>query len=147
MATVWLSIGEVAERTGLAPSAIRFYEKRGLVRSERTEGGTRRFRRDMLRRLAVVQAAQRVGLTLEEIKRSLDDLGDDSVPDADQWARLSASWRPMLQERIRVLEALSEQLDSCIGCGCLSLERCSLRNPGDVVGQDGPGAHYLTDPR
>lgn len=147
MARVWLSIGEVAERTGLAPSAIRFYEKRGLVRSERTEGGTRRFRRDMLRRLAVVQAAQRVGLTLEEIKRSLDDLGDDSVPDADQWARLSASWRPMLQERIRVLESLSEQLDSCIGCGCLSLERCGLRNPDDVAGQDGPGAHYLTDPR
>lgn len=147
MTRVWLSIGEVAERTGLAPSAIRFYEERGLVRSERTEGGTRRFRRDMLRRLAVVQAAQRVGLTLEEIKRSLDDLGVDAVPDADQWARLSASWRPMLQERIRVLESLSEQLDSCIGCGCLSLERCALRNPDDVAGQDGPGAHYLTDPR
>lgn len=147
MTRIWLSIGEVADRTGLAPSAIRFYEDRGLVASERTAGGTRRFRRDMLRRLAVVQAAQRVGLSLDDIRESLDELGIDEAPDPDQWARLSASWKPMLQERIRVLETLSEQLDACIGCGCLSLERCALRNPDDEAGRAGQGARYLTDPR
>jgi MerR family transcriptional regulator, redox-sensitive transcriptional activator SoxR len=147
MTQIWLSIGEVADRTGLAPSAIRFYEDRGLIVSERTAGGTRRFRRDMLRRLAVVQAAQRVGLSLDEIRASLDELGVEEAPDPEQWARLSASWKPMLQERIRVLEALSDQLDACIGCGCLSLERCALRNPDDEAGRAGPGAHYLTDPR
>jgi MerR family redox-sensitive transcriptional activator SoxR len=138
-----LAIGEVSDRSGLAVSAIRFYEDRGLIASERTVGGRRRFRRDVLRRLAFVQAAQRVGLTLEEIGTALAGLPADAGPSGPEWKALSAAWRPLLDERIALLEALRDQLDHCIGCGCLSLDRCRLSNPGDRAARLGPGPRYL----
>jgi MerR family redox-sensitive transcriptional activator SoxR len=138
-----LAIGEVSERSGLAVSAIRFYEDRGLITSDRTAGGQRRFRRDVLRRLAFIQAAQRVGLTLDDIGAAMAGLPADSGPTGPQWKELSAAWRPMLDERIALLEALRDQLDHCIGCGCLSLERCRLNNPGDRAAGLGAGARYL----
>src|SRR4029079_10156192 len=133
-----LSIGEVSERSGLAVSAIRFYEDKGLITSARTPGGQRRFRLDVLRRLAFVQAAQRVGLTLDEIASALAVLPEDGGPSGPEWKELSASWRPMLDERIELLVALRDQLDHCIGCGCLSLERCKLSNSGDRAARLGP---------
>jgi MerR family redox-sensitive transcriptional activator SoxR len=138
-----LAIGEVSERSGLAVSAIRFYEDKGLITSGRTAGGQRRFRRDVLRRLAFIQAAQRVGLTLDEIAGALDALPPDSGPTGPEWRKLSAEWRPLLDERIALLTALRDQLDHCIGCGCLSLDRCRLSNPGDRAARLGPGARYL----
>ena len=138
-----LAIGTVAERSGMAPSAIRFYEDRGLIGSTRSDGGQRRFRRDVLRRLAFIQVAQRVGLSLDEIGEALATLPEDAAPTGPEWARLSASWRPMLDERIRLMEALRDTLDGCIGCGCLSLERCRLRNPGDQVHKLGSGPRFL----
>ena len=138
-----LAIGEVAERSGLAVSAIRFYEDKGLVVSTRTAGGQRRFRRDVLRRLAFIQAAQRVGLTLDEIGDALATLPAHASPSGPEWKELSASWRPLLDERIALLAALRDQLDHCIGCGCLSLERCRLSNPGDRAARLGSGPRYL----
>ena len=137
-----LSIGTVAARAGVSVSALRFYEERGLLTSTRSEGGHRQYPRQVLRRLAFIQAAQRVGLTLEEIGRALSNLPEDG-PSAGDWKRLSATWRPLLDERIRLLQGLSDQLDSCIGCGCLSLQRCRLRNPGDRAAALGPGPRYL----
>ena len=124
-------------------SALRFYEDRGLITSSRSEGGRRQYHRNVLRRLAFIQAAQQIGLTLDDIGRALATLPADQGPGPQDWKRLSASWRPMLDERIRVLEGLRDQLDSCIGCGCLSLETCRLRNPGDRAGALGPGPRYL----
>jgi MerR family transcriptional regulator, redox-sensitive transcriptional activator SoxR len=147
---VWeteLAIGEVSARSGLAVSAIRFYEDKGLIFSTRTAGGQRRFRRDVLRRLAFIQAAQRVGLTLDDIGGALATLPDESGPSGAEWKDLSASWRPLLDERIALLEALRDQLDHCIGCGCLSLERCRLSNPGDRAAGLGAGARYLLGDR
>jgi MerR family redox-sensitive transcriptional activator SoxR len=138
-----LSIGAVAARAGVNVSALRFYEDRGLIRSRRSGGGQRRYARAVLRRVAFIQAAQRVGLTLEDIRRALDTLPDDDHLTANDWKRLSAAWRPMLDERIRLLEGLRDDLDSCIGCGCLSLERCRLRNFGDRAAARGPGPRYL----
>jgi len=138
-----LSIGTVAERAGVRVSALRFYEDRGLITSHRSEGGQRRYGRAVLRRLAFIQVAQRVGLTLEEIGRALETLPDDDRLSAEDWRRLSKAWRPMLDERIRLLQGLRDELDSCIGCGCLSLERCRLRNPGDSAAELGPGPRYL----
>ena len=143
MLDVELAIGEVSERSGLAVSAIRFYEDKGLISSTRTAGGQRRFRRDVLRRLAFIQAAQQVGLSLDEIGAALAALPADSGPTGAEWRDLSASWRPLLDERIALLVALRDQLDHCIGCGCLSLERCKLSNPGDRAARLGPGARYL----
>lgn len=143
MAEADLAIGDVAARSGLAVSAIRFYEDRGLVVSTRTAGGQRRFRRDVLRRLAFIQAAQRVGLTLDEIGAVLAGLPADAGPTGPEWRRLSEQWRPLLEERIALLTALRDQLDHCIGCGCLSLERCRLSNPGDRAARLGAGARYL----
>jgi MerR family redox-sensitive transcriptional activator SoxR len=138
-----LPIGAVAARAGVNVSALRFYEERGLITSYRSEGGQRRYGRSVLRRVAFIQVAQRVGLTLEEIGRALATLpADDALTPAD-WRRLSKAWRPMLDERIRLLEGLRDQLDSCIGCGCLSMERCRLRNPGDEAAALGPGPRYL----
>ncbi len=138
-----LSIGAVAARAGVAVSALRFYEDRGLISSHRSAGGQRRYGRAVLRRVAFIQAAQRVGLTLEEIGRALATLPADDGLSPSDWRRLSATWRPMLEERIRLLEGLRDELDSCIGCGCLSFDRCRLRNPGDLAAASGPGARYL----
>ncbi len=138
-----LSIGAVAERAGVNVSALRFYEDRGLISSRRSDGGQRRYQRSVLRRVAFIQVAQRVGLTLEEIGQALASLPQDEALTAADWQRLSAGWRPMLDRRIRLLEVLRDELDSCIGCGCLSLERCRLRNPGDRASALGPGARFL----
>lgn len=142
-----LSIGDVGDRTGVAPSAIRFYESEGLVTAVRSAGGQRRFARDTLRRIAFIRVAQRVGLRLEEIRDALAGLPTNRTPTHADWAELSASWRPRLDEQIAVLVAMRDQLDSCIGCGCLSLENCALYNPGDVAGSLGPGARYLLGDR
>lgn len=138
-----LPIGAVAERSGVAVSAIRFYEERGLISSTRSAGGQRRFRRDVLRRLGFIQAAQRVGLSLDEIGDALRALPADAAPTHAQWARMSARWRPVLDERIRLLEQLRADLDECIGCGCLSVSACRLRNPGDAAHALGSGPRYL----
>jgi MerR family transcriptional regulator, redox-sensitive transcriptional activator SoxR len=144
-----LPIGAVAERSGLAVSAIRFYESKGLISSERTDGGQRRFRNDVLRRLAFVQAAQQVGLSLDDIGEALAVLPPHAGPTRAQWSQMSARWRPMLDERIRLLTELRSDLDGCIGCGCLSLAVCRLRNPGDEAYGLGPGPRFLMgdDPR
>src|SRR5271156_1244220 len=116
-----LTIGDVAERSGFAPSAIRYYERIGLIQAERTSGNQRRYRRDVLRRIAFVRIAQRVGLTLDEIITSLSELPTDRAPSAHDWQRLTRTWRGRIDERIDILEALRGGLSSCIGCGCLSL--------------------------
>ena len=138
-----LTIGELSARAGLAPSAIRFYEAHGLVSSERTSGNQRRFRRTTLRRLAFIRSAQRVGLTLEEITAALATLPEGRTPTRADWARLSESWRPRINEQIERLVRLRDKLDSCIGCGCLSLQRCGLQNPADQAYATGTGARYL----
>jgi MerR family transcriptional regulator, redox-sensitive transcriptional activator SoxR len=138
-----LTIGELSERSGLAASAIRYYEDRGLVSSRRTAGNQRRYGRPMLRRLAFIRTAQRVGLTLDEIETALATLPSSRTPTKADWTRLSRGWRPRLDARIAQLERLRDTLDSCIGCGCLSLQRCNLSNPGDVVAPRGPGPVLL----
>lgn len=138
-----LTIGELSERSGIATSAIRYYEDRGLVTSRRTPGNQRRYERSMLRRLAFIRTAQGVGLSLEEIEAALESLPSGRTPTKADWARLSRSWRPRLDARIAQLERLRDTLDSCIGCGCLSLRRCSLSNPDDVLATRGPGAVIL----
>lgn len=140
-----LTIGEVSERAGVATSALRYYEREGLITATRSAGGQRRYGRDVLRRIAFVRAAQRVGLTLDEIRVALDSLPDARTPTAGDWARLSRSWRPLLEARIAELERLRDRLDSCIGCGCLSLKTCRLSNPEDWVAARGPGARWLLD--
>jgi MerR family redox-sensitive transcriptional activator SoxR len=138
-----LTIGEVAERAGVATSALRFYEREGLIESTRTEGGQRRYHRDVLRRIAFVRAAQHVGLRLGDIREALGSLPDGRTPNARDWERLSRSWRPVVDARIAELERLRDRLDSCIGCGCLSLSSCALSNPGDVAARLGPGPRWL----
>lgn len=138
-----LSIGEVAERAGVAASALRFYEKEGLIAAERTDGNQRRFHRDVLRRVAFIRAAQRVGLTIDDIRDALSSLPEARTPTAADWARLSRGWRPVLDARIGELVRLRDRLDSCIGCGCLSLRTCKLSNPDDWVASQGPGARWL----
>jgi MerR family redox-sensitive transcriptional activator SoxR len=140
-----LSIGEVAERSGLAASAVRFYETAGLVHAERTAGNQRLFRRDVLRRLAFIRIAQRVGLSLEEIVKALNELPADKAPNAKEWKQLSQGWRQRIDERIEILEALRGGLSSCIGCGCLSLRTCALANRDDLAGRSGSGPRYLGD--
>jgi MerR family transcriptional regulator, redox-sensitive transcriptional activator SoxR len=139
----WLPIGEVAARSGVAASALRFYEDEGLLRSERSAGGQRRFARDTLRRLAFIRAAQRVGLTLEEISAALAALPNSRTPTVADWTRLSRAWRPKLDEQIEMLTRLRDDLTSCIGCGCLSLKTCALYNPDDAAAGLGAGARYL----
>ena len=138
-----LSIGEVADRSGMAPSALRFYETEGLVHSSRSGGGQRRYERDVLRRLAFIRVAQRVGLSLDEVRSALATLPDERTPTAKDWARLSRAWRPRLDEQIAVLVSLRDQLSSCIGCGCLSLRACALYNPDDGAAALGTGPRYL----
>ena len=138
-----LTIGEVAARAGVAHSALRFYEERGLIESDRTTGNQRRYHRDVLRRLAFIRVAQRVGLSLDEIASALGSLPDGRTPNLRDWDRLSRRWRAELDERIRLLEALRDELTSCIGCGCLSLQRCRLYNPDDAAASLGTGPRYL----
>jgi MerR family redox-sensitive transcriptional activator SoxR len=138
-----LAIGEVAERSGLAPSAIRFYDRQGLIRAERTSSGQRRFRREVLRRIAFIRIAQRVGLTLDEIVTALAVLPADRAPTRRDWERLTAGWQDRIEQRISLLEALRSGLSGCIGCGCLSLRTCTLANPEDVAGAMGSGPQYL----
>jgi MerR family redox-sensitive transcriptional activator SoxR len=138
-----LTIGEVAARSGLAPSAIRFYETEGLIHAARTPGGQRVFPRHVLRRLAFIASAQRVGLTLREIADALADLPPDRAPTKAAWARLSRTWQRGLDERIDELERLRDALTSCIGCGCLSLATCRLFNTDDAAAARGAGARYL----
>jgi MerR family redox-sensitive transcriptional activator SoxR len=139
-----LTIGEVAARAGVAPSALRWYEQRGLITATRTPGGARRYARSVLRRLAFVRAAQNVGLSLAEIRSALATLPEGRTPSAGDWARLSAGWRARLDEQIAALTQLRDGLSSCIGCGCLSLDRCAMSNPGDVAGTFGPGPRWLS---
>ena len=138
-----LTIGEVAVRSGLAPSALRFYEEQGLITATRTAGGARRYPRSVLRRLALIRAGRNVGLSLPEILETLDALPPGRPPTVEDWARLSAGWRERLDEQIAALVQLRDGLDSCIGCGCLSLDRCALSNPGDLAARDGAGARWL----
>ena len=139
----FLPIGTVADRTGVASSALRYYEREGLITSERSDGGQRRFHREVLRRIAFIRTAQRVGLTLDEIREAMASLPDGRTPTKADWARLSASWRPRLDQQIAVLERLRDRLTSCIGCGCLSLKSCALQNPGDAASALGSGPRYL----
>ncbi|WP_345454525.1 redox-sensitive transcriptional activator SoxR [Nocardioides marinquilinus] len=138
-----LTIGELAERSGVAHSALRFYEDRGLITSERTSGNQRRYAASTLRRVAFVRTAQRVGLSLEEIGEALAQLPDGRTPTKSDWHRLSRQWRPRLDEQIRRIELLRDKLDGCIGCGCLSMRSCSLMNPDDRLADRGPGAVLL----
>lgn len=138
-----LSPGRLADRAGVAVSALHFYEAEGLIHSRRTEGNQRRYSRDTLRRVAFIRASQRVGIPLKAIKEALATLPDRRTPTRADWARLSQSWREDLDDRIRHLEDLRDQLDGCIGCGCLSIDRCRLYNPDDVRGNEGPGARKL----
>jgi MerR family redox-sensitive transcriptional activator SoxR len=138
-----LTIGDLAARSGVAASALRFYEAEGLVSSRRTDGNQRRYPRAMLRRVALIQAGRAAGITLGEIREALAGLPHDRTPTKRDWERLSRSWRADVDERIGRLTALRDQLTSCIGCGCLSLRSCALFNPGDRAAQDGPGARYL----
>ena len=144
-APVLLTVGEVAARSGVAVSALHFYEERGLISSVRDAGNRRRYPRGVLRRVAVIKAAQRTGVPLAEIRAALDALPAGRPLTAADWQRLSANWRAALDARITQLTALRDQLDACIGCGCLSLATCPLRNPGDVLAAEGPGARLLPD--
>jgi MerR family redox-sensitive transcriptional activator SoxR len=138
-----ITIGELARRSGVATSALRFYESRGLISSERTNGGQRRFARPTLRRVAFIQAAQRVGLSLDDIATALRTLPEHRTPTKADWAVLSRSWNGLLRSRIAELETLQTRLTSCIGCGCLSLKTCGLLNTGDRAAERGAGARYL----
>ncbi len=138
-----LTVSEVAGRSGFAPSALRFYEAQGLLSATRTSGGQRRYQRSVLRRLAFIRAARNIGLSLDEIAAALASLPQTRTPTRADWARLSRGWRSRLDDQIRALTALRDGLDSCIGCGCLSLRRCALSNPADMAAADGPGASYL----
>ena len=138
-----LTIGEVACRVGVATSALRFYEDHELIHSERNDSGHRRFAPEVLRRVSFIRTAQRVGLGLAEIRAALDSLPNSRTPTTKDWERLASTWRPRLDDQIAVLTRLRDQLDECIGCGCLSLSSCGLWNPGDAAAELGVGARYL----
>lgn len=140
--STWFSVGELAERTGVATSALRFYEERGLISSVRNQSGHRRFQRAMARRVAFIVFAQRVGLSLEEIGQELAKLPSDHVPREEDWERLTTTWTARIDERIREMERLRDSLTSCIGCGCLSLQTCAVMNPQDRLREQGPGPRY-----
>ena len=138
-----LTIGEVAARAGVAPSALRFYEAEGLIASRRTDGNQRRYEAVVLRRVALVQAGRAAGIPLASIRAALDGLPAGRTPSRRDWERLSRTWRGDLDRRIATLVALRDRLDGCIGCGCLSIDRCDLLNPDDEAAARGAGAHYL----
>jgi len=137
-----ITISEVARRSGVAASALRFYEERGLIKSERAGSGHRRFQRAVLRRISFIVFAQRIGLSLEEIGEELSELPPNRAPTGRDWSRLSGPWTARIEERIAELERLKAGLTTCIGCGCLSLDKCSLSNPGDRAARFGPGPRY-----
>lgn len=140
-----LSVGEVAKRSGVAVSTIHFYEAKGLIEGWRSEGNQRRYHRSVLRRIAIIRVAQRAGVPLAAVYEALKDLPQDKPPSAADWRRFSTAWRDMLDERITSLTTLREHLTNCIGCGCLSLEECPMRNPDDQLGRDGAGPRRLID--
>ncbi len=138
-----LTVGQVAARSGVAVSTLHFYESAGLIRSRRNQGNQRRYPREVLRRIAVIRVAQRTGITLASIRDALHALPNGRTPTAEDWAKLSARWKAELNDRIDRLARLRDQLDGCIGCGCLSLGVCPLRNPWDKLGEQGPGPRLL----
>lgn len=138
-----LTPGDLASRSGVAISALHFYEREGLITSRRTSGNQRRYARDVLRRVAFIRMSQRLGIPLAKVRQSLATLPHDRVPTSKDWARLSAGWRQDLDDRIVHLQRLRDNLADCIGCGCLSLRSCALSNPGDVLAEQGPGAVRL----
>lgn len=138
-----LTVGEVAARAGLAVSALHFYERKGLIRSHRTTGNQRRYDRDVLRRLAIVHMAQELGVPLAEVGAALSRLPEGRVPTAEDWRQMSEAWRARLERRIVLLTRLRDELDGCIGCGCLSTQNCPLMNPGDRLGGEGSGPRRL----
>lgn len=140
-----LTVGEVAARSGGAVTALHFYETKGLIKSQRNAGNQRRYGREVLRRVALIKVAQRLGIPLAQIGDALQMLPDDRAPTAADWKILSERWRRELDERIEQLLLLRDRLDGCIGCGCLSMEACPLRNRGDVLGEQGPGPHFPND--
>ncbi len=137
-----MTIGEIARRSGVAASALRFYEERGLIASERARSGHRRFPRSVLRRIAFIVFAQRIGLSLDEISAELERLPDDRTPTRADWARLSETWLDRIDKRIAELQRLREGLTGCIGCGCLSIDHCQMYNSEDRAGRNGPGPRY-----
>jgi MerR family redox-sensitive transcriptional activator SoxR len=140
-----LTIGEVAARSGVATSALRFYEDQGLIRAQRTDSGHRRYPRAVIRLVAFIVFAQKVGLSLEEIRTELAKLPNNRAPDRADWARLSVNWKKRIQQRIAELQRLELGLTECIGCGCLSLDRCQLANPGDRAARRGMGPRHWID--
>jgi len=140
-----LTIGALSERTGVATSALRFYEAEELVHAQRSPGGQRRYARGVVRRVSFIRVAQQVGLSLDEIRAALAKLPERRTPNQKDWERLSASWRPRLDAQIGMLERLRDRLDGCIGCGCLSLRACTLLNPDDEAAERGPGPRYILD--
>jgi MerR family redox-sensitive transcriptional activator SoxR len=140
-----LTVGQLAERSGVAVSALHFYERQGLISSRRTSGNQRRYRRDTLRRVALIRIAHRVGIPLAQVRAALEELPDGRVPNRVDWERLSQIWHDDLAGRIRELEQLRDQFTGCIGCGCLSIDRCQLTNPYDELGSQGPGPRRLLE--
>lgn len=141
-----LTVGQVSDRSGFATSALRYYERMGLIAATRTGGGQRRYERNVLRRLAFIRAARNVGLSLDEVAQSLSTMPMGRAPNRSDWARLSRGWRSRLDEQINALTALRDGLDSCIGCGCLSLRNCRIQNPADIAASQGIGAAFLPSP-
>lgn len=140
-----LTIGALGERAGVATSALRYYESEGLITATRSSGGQRRYTRDTLRRVSFIRVAQQVGLSLAEIRAALDSLPDGRTPTEKDWQRLSAAWRPRLDQQIAMLERLRDRLDGCIGCGCLSLRFCHMLNPDDQAGETGSGPRFVLE--
>jgi MerR family redox-sensitive transcriptional activator SoxR len=140
-----LTIGALSDRTGVATSALRYYEEEGLITATRSPGGQRRYIRDTIRRVSFIRAAQEVGLSLAEVKVSLDAMPHKRTPTANDWDTLAESWRPRIDAQIRMLERLRDRLTGCIGCGCLSMELCGILNPDDEVRVRGPGPRYILD--
>lgn len=138
-----LTVGELSARSGVSVSALHFYEREGLISSRRTPGNQRRYRRDALRRVAFIRVAQRVGIPLADVRAALTELPDGRTPTRADWERLSHAWRAELDERIARLQQLRDDFTDCIGCGCLSIDRCALANPNDELGRDGPGPRRL----
>ncbi|MBO0873097.1 MAG: redox-sensitive transcriptional activator SoxR [Pseudonocardia sp.] len=140
-----LTVGQLAERSGVAVSALHFYERQGLINSRRTSGNQRRYRRETLRRVALIRIAQRVGIPLAEVRAALDELPNGRIPNRVDWERLSRRWHDELNERIRSLEQLRDRFTDCVGCGCLSIDRCRLANPYDGLSEHGAGPRRLLE--